>query len=154
MAEEFKEEIVLKTHLKLEKDEQQFGRIIELRENEASGSLKIRHEMKADKDGLIHNGFIFSTSSYIAAAAVNNKNGFVIGAIVHFFTPVKEGDIVEFEAKSLQKNGNKRIVDVVGKVGDIKVFVGEFTIAVMDRHILAVDLDEVATQIGGGTIEE
>ncbi|EJF07385.1 uncharacterized protein, possibly involved in aromatic compounds catabolism [Thiovulum sp. ES] len=146
MTEKKEEKIKLQTHLKFEGDPL-FGKIEEHKEGRVLATLKIRHEMKADKDGLIHNGFIFSSASYIAAVTVNKKYGFVIGSIVNFLSPVREGDVIEFEATTEQKNGKKRVVDIVGRIGDIKVFVGEFTVAIMERHILSVDLDEIETEI-------
>jgi acyl-coenzyme A thioesterase PaaI-like protein len=146
MAEQKEEKIKLQTHFKLEGDPL-FGKIEEHEEGRVLATLKIRHEMKADKEGLIHNGFIFSSASYIAAVTVNKKYGFVIGSIVNFLSPVREGDIIEFEAKTEQRNGKKRVVDIIGRIGDVKVFVGEFTVAVMERHILSVDLDQIETEI-------
>jgi acyl-coenzyme A thioesterase PaaI-like protein len=99
--------------------------------------------MYADEQHLIHNGFIFSSASYTAAAAVNEKYGFVIGSVVNFLTPVRDEDQIVFKAKSRQKIGRKRVVDVIGRVGDVKVFVGEFSVIVMEKHILNVKLDEI-----------
>jgi acyl-coenzyme A thioesterase PaaI-like protein len=147
MAESIEEEKhSLKTHLKFEGNPL-FGEIQNIGEDTLKATLKIRHDMKADRDGLIHNGYIYSSASFIAAATVNHKFGFVIASQVNFLTPVREGDLIEFEAHTEQQNGKKRIVDIVGKIGDVKVFIGEFTVAVMERHILSVDLDEVETEI-------
>jgi len=119
------------------------GKVERLKEGFAEVHLEIVEDMLADKIGLIHNGYIFSSASFAAAISVNEKYGFVIGSMVHFLTPVREHDIVVFKAKSRHKIGRKRVVDVVGRVHEIRVFIGEFTVTVMDRHVLNVKLDEI-----------
>ena len=119
------------------------GKVERVKEGFAEVHLEIIENMLADQIGLVHNGYIFSSASFAAAISVNEKYGFVIGSITHFLTPVREHDIVIFKAKSKHKIGRKRVVDVVGRVLDIKVFIGQFTVTVMDKHILNVKLDEV-----------
>jgi acyl-coenzyme A thioesterase PaaI-like protein len=119
------------------------GRLLKIDEGYAEVGIDIIQTMLADSDGLIHNGFLFSSASYAAALAVNEKNGFVIASIVHFLAPVKEQDHVIFKARSRHTIGRKRIVDVVGRVEDIKVFIGEFTVIVMEQHISNIQLQDI-----------
>ena len=119
------------------------GKVSKIKEGFAEVHFDIIENMLADNAGLIHNGFLFSSASLAAVAAVNEKYGFVIGSVNHFLTPVREHDQVIFKAKSRHKVGRKRVVDVIGRVQDIKVFIGEFTVVIMERHILNVKLDQI-----------
>ncbi len=136
-----KDNIVLQTHKTI--DIKFSGKVEKLKEHFAEVHLEISPEMSVDENGLIHNGFIFSGASLAATAAVNERYGFSIGAVVNFLTPVRQNDIVVFKAKSRQKLGRKRVVDVIGRVGDVKIFVGEFTVIVIEKHILSIRLDEI-----------
>jgi acyl-coenzyme A thioesterase PaaI-like protein len=135
------QDLTLHTHLTL--NEKYSGKVEKLKDGFAEVHLDVVSDMYADEQHLIHNGFIFSSASYTAAAAVNEKYGFVIGSVVNFLTPVRDEDQIVFKAKSRQKIGRKRVVDVIGRVGDVKVFVGEFSVIVMEKHILNVKLDEI-----------
>ena len=134
-------DVILQTHSKIY--EKYCGTVEKLRDSFAEVHLDIIKTMTADKQGLIHSGFIFSGASYAAAVAVNEKYGFVIGSVVNFLAPVRDDDTVIFKAHARQNIGRKRVVDVIGRVGDIKVFIGEFTVIVMDKHILKIKLDEI-----------
>jgi acyl-coenzyme A thioesterase PaaI-like protein len=132
------EGIALETHRKI--DHRYSGYINDLSENFAEVYLEIIEEMVVDDHGLVHDGFLFSAASFAAVSAVNEEFGIVIGAQSHFFSPVRVNDVVIFEAKSRQKDGKKRIVDVSGRVLDIKVFTGEFSVIIPDKHILSIKL--------------
>jgi len=132
---------VLETHNHINK--KYSGNVVKTKEGFAEIHLDIIEEMLADKMGLIHNGFIFSSASLSAVSAVNKKFGFVIGSVTNFLTPVREHDTIIFKAKARQKIGRKVIVDVIGRIQDIKIFIGEFTVVIMDKHILNIKLDEL-----------
>ena len=119
------------------------GKVEKLREGFAEVHLTIIKNMLADNIGLIHNGCIFSSASLAAVAAVNERYGFVIGSITHFLTPIREDDKVIFKAKSRHKIGRKRVVDVIGRIQDVKVFIGEFSVAIMEQHILNLKLEAI-----------
>jgi len=136
--------LVLDTHKKI--NDRFSGYVHSVEEGYAEIYLDIIDEMVADELGLVHGGFLFSSASFAAVAAINKPNAIVIGAQVHFFTPVRVDETVIFEAHSRHKIGKKRIVEVVGRVGDIKVFSGNFSIAVMDQHIHSIRLEEVKFQ--------
>jgi len=135
------QEVILETHTEI--DGKYSGYVDKLEDGFAEVHLDIIRDMYADEQGLIHNGFIFSGASFAAAAAVNHKYGFVIGAVINFLTPVRDEDKVVYQAVARQKVGRKRVVDVIGQVGDIKVFIGEFTVLIMEKHILNIKLDEI-----------
>ena len=140
-SQEEKLETQVFTHNKIY--EKYCGKLLSIEDGQAKVGLDIIQTMLADSEGLIHNGFLFSSASYAATLAVNEKNGFVIASIVHFLAPVREQDHVIFKAQSRHTIGRKRIVDVVGQVEDIKVFIGEFTVIVIDKHILNVKLNDI-----------
>lgn len=144
--------IVLETHKKI--SDRFSGYIHSIDKNYAEVYLEIVDEMIADEMGLIHSGFLFSAASFASVAAINNPNAIVIGAQVHFFTPVRVDTTVIFEANSRHKVGKKRIVEVTGRLGDIKVFSGNFSVAVMEQHILNIKLEEVKVKKKSSEDEE
>jgi acyl-coenzyme A thioesterase PaaI-like protein len=139
------EEMELETHTAL--DGNRFiGKVVDLDTGLSEVHLEITEEMVADSDGFIHTGYLFSSASFAATAATNEKNGFVIGASVHFLTPVREYDKIVFLAKARHLAGHKRVVEVVGKLGEVMVFRGDFTIIVTESHILSLKLDEITVK--------
>jgi acyl-CoA thioesterase len=136
--------IVLETHKKI--SDRFSGYIHSIDQGYAEVYLEIVDEMIADEMGLIHSGFLFSAASFASVAAINNPNAIVIGAQVHFFTPVRVDTTVIFEAHSRHKVGKRRVVEVTGRLGDIKVFSGSFSVAVMESHILNIKLEEVKVE--------
>jgi acyl-CoA thioesterase len=135
---EDKEEVVLKTHNKINQDLS--GELILIEHGYVEIKLTTTPEMVADDMGLIHGGFIFSAADYAAMAAVNEKNVVLVASDSQFLSPVKYGDIVDVVAKVRHKEGRKRNVLVEAYVHDIKVFEGEFKTVVLDRHVLKLKL--------------
>ncbi len=99
--------------------------------------LKTDNSMKVDKQGLVHGGFVFGLADYAAMLAVNDPNVVLGGADVKFLKPVKVGDVVVAEAKTISKKGKKHIVFVTVQQNDETVFSGEFTCFVLDKHVLS-----------------
>ncbi len=124
----------LQTHLAI--DESLSGRVVHLREGYAQVVLPTHRAMLADRQGLIHGGFLFGAADYAAMAAVNDPNVVLGAAEIRFLAPVRKGETVIFEAEVQSRKGKKRIVKVQGKVEGKKVFQGNFTAFVPDRHIL------------------
>lgn len=145
---EDKEEVVLKTHNKINQDLS--GELILIEQGYVEIRLVTLPEMVADEMGLIHGGFIFSAADYAAMAAVNEKNVVLVASDCQFLSPVKYGDTVEVVAKVRHKEGRKRNVQVEAYVHDIKVFEGEFKTVVLDRHVLKLKLvdDDEAESLG------
>ena len=74
------------THLKI--NESLSGKIIELKNGYSKVVLETSINMRTDKSGLIHGGFIFSMADYAAMVAVNHPNVVLGGANVKFLKPV------------------------------------------------------------------
>ena len=73
------------THLKI--NENLSGKIIELKDGYSKVVLETNSDMRADKSGLIHGGFIFSMADYAAMVAINHPNVVLGGANVKFLKP-------------------------------------------------------------------
>ncbi|MDR2151624.1 MAG: PaaI family thioesterase [Helicobacteraceae bacterium] len=99
-------------------------------------------EMAVDRRGLIHSGHIFSAANFAAIAAVNKPNAILAAARCNFLAPLKVGDEVVFEANSMQSSTRKRTVTVVGTIGKIKAFDGEFAVVITERHVLSLNILE------------
>jgi acyl-coenzyme A thioesterase PaaI-like protein len=94
--------------------------------------------MAADKQGLVHGGFIFCAADFAAMATVNDPYVVLAKSTVKFTAPVKVGDIVFLEGNIIQKEGNKATVEVSAKVEEKEVFKGEFLTAVLKQHVLSL----------------
>lgn len=116
------------------------GFLEEIEEDGALVRLNCTEEMVADQKGLIHSGFLFSSASYAALTAVNEKNAVIAVSKANFLSPLKLGDVVDFRARAFQNTGRKRVVEVIGTLRQNKVFEAEFSIVILDRHILSLDL--------------
>lgn len=133
-----KDDVLLKTHEDINQD--LCGEIQKLEQGFVKLKLVTVPEMVADSKNLIHSGFIFSAADYAAMAAVNERNVVLVASDCQFLSPVKFGDIVNFEAKVRHKEGRKRNIHVTGHVLEIKVFDGEFKTVVTERHVLKLKL--------------
>jgi len=126
----------LNTHLHI--DTSLCGKVMKLENGYAEVLLHTVQQMKADRQGLIHGGFIFGAADYAAMCAVNDPYVVLGSATSKFIAPVKVGDAVLYKAtiKIEASNGKKRIVEVVATVKDIIVFEGSFTTFVLAKHVL------------------
>jgi len=125
---------MLKTHLRI--DESLCGKVIHTEEGKAEVWFHTSASMIADERGLIHGGFLFGAADYAAMAAVNDPNVVLGAAEVKFLAPVRHGQSVLFRAEVTQQKGKKRMVAVTGECNDIKVFEGNFTAFVLQKHVL------------------
>ena len=132
--------IELKTHILI--DRSLCGEIVELTENYCKVRLETTKEMIADNEGLIHGGFIFSAADFAAMSAVNEPYVVLAASQVEFLAPIEYGDSVEFEANVKHKDSRKRVVDVIGRTLDVKVFEGKFTTVVLQDHVLDLKLKQ------------
>jgi len=126
------------THMKVNTNYS--GEVVKIDPGYARVVLDTVEIMRADEVGMVHGGFIFSAADFAAMAAVNEPNVILASCSCMFFSPVRIGDQVRFEAEEHQKEGRKRTVNVKGYVYDIKVFEGEFKTIITDRHVLRLDL--------------
>ncbi len=124
----------IRTHTEIRKDLS--GEPVELGEGYAKVKLKTTEDMKADKKGLIHGGFIFSAGDYTAMLCVNHPNVVLAGASVSFLKPVKVGDELIFEGKIIRDEGKKKVVQVIAKKGEEIAFKGDFYCVIPEKHVL------------------
>lgn len=116
------------------------GILDELNQDEAIVRLNCTEDMVVDEKGLIHSGFIFSSANYAATAAVNSPHSVLAVSKANFLAPLTLNDVVIFKAKAMQTEARKRVVEVIGYLHDVKVFEGEFSIVVLERHVLSLHL--------------
>jgi len=126
----------LQTHLKI--DSSLNGSVTQLKEGFAQVTLTTLPVMAADKEGLVHGGFIFAAADYAAMAVVNDPYVVLAKSNTKFIAPVKVGQIVILEATITQTNGNKATVEVTATVEGKTVFSGEFFTAVLKQHVLTL----------------
>jgi len=134
------EHIALATHLHINR--QLCGEVTEIRKNFARITLTTTMDMGTDELGLVHGGFIFGAADFAAMAAVNEPNVVLAEANVKFLAPTEAGKVVVFDAKCSHDNTRTRFVTVIGKMGDVKAFEGEFKAVVLDRHVLKLKLTD------------
>ena len=144
-----KEEVILTTHNEINQDLN--GELLVIEHGYVEVRLRTTPEMVADKHGLIHGGFIFSSADYAAMAAVNETNVVLIASECQFLSPVKLHDEVNIIARVRHKEGRKRNVNVVAFVHDIKVFEGEFKTVILDKHVLKLKLLDENKETAVGT---
>ena len=129
----------MKQNTHLEINHSLSGEILKLEQHYSKIQLQTTSEMRVDKMGLIHGGFIFSLADFAAMVAINHPNVVLGGANVRFLKPVREGDIVIAEAQLSKKEGKKLIVDVEIKRSNEIIFNGEFICFTPDTYILGDD---------------
>ncbi|MEO1954547.1 MAG: PaaI family thioesterase [Campylobacterales bacterium] len=144
-----KEEVILTTHNEINQDLN--GELLVIEHGYVEVRLRTTPEMLADKQGLIHGGFIFSSADYAAMAAVNETNVVLVASECQFLSPVKLHDEVNIIARVRHKEGRKRNVNVVAFVHDIKVFEGEFKTVILDKHVLKLKLLDESEETAVGT---
>jgi len=95
--------------------------------------------MSADKQGLVHGGFVFGAADYAAMSAVNDPYVVLGSSSSKFIAPVKVGDAVLCKAAVVNEKGKKKVVDVQAFVHEKLVFEGTFTTFttfVLAQHVL------------------
>ncbi len=112
------------------------GKVTKLQENHAEILLHTTQQMTADKQGLVHGGFVFGAADYAAMSAVNDPLVVLGASNSKFLAPVKVGDAVLCKATVVSEKGKKREVEVQAFVNEKLVFEGDFTTFVLDKHVL------------------
>ena len=103
--------------------------------------LELTEEMIADEKGLIHGGFIFSAADYCAMLSVNHPNVVLAKAEVKFLKPSSVGEKIIFEGIVIEKEHNKRVVEVHGKNEKNEiVFNGKFYCVITHKHVCEYNL--------------
>ncbi len=113
------------------------GKVTKLQENYSEVLLHTTQQMTADKQGLVHGGFIFGAADYAAMSAVNDPLVVLGASNSRFLAPVKVGDAVLCQASVVSEKGKKREVEVQAFVDEKLVFEGGFTTFVLDKHVLS-----------------
>jgi uncharacterized protein (TIGR00369 family) len=124
----------IRTHAKI--DRRLCGEPIHIKPGYSSVQLIASADMAVDDSGLIHGGFIFGLADYAAMIAVNDPNVVLGAAEVKFLKPSVTDDTLVAEARVTEEKNQKRIVAVVVKNGETRVFSGTFTCFVLEKHIL------------------
>jgi len=124
----------LNTHLNI--DTSLCGKVTKLQKNYAEVLLHTTQQMTADRQGLVHGGFIFGIADYAAMSAVNDPLVVLGASSSKFLSPVKVGDAVLCKATVVSEKGKKREIEVEAFVDEKLVFVGAFTTFVLDKHVL------------------
>ena len=134
------EHIDLKTHNLI--NQSLCGTIEELSDGYAKVRFITTDEMVVDKKGLIHAGFIFCGANFAAMAAVNKPSVVLAVARCNFLSAIALEDEVIFEAHSKQATSRKRTVSVVGTLNGLKIFEADFSVVVLDKHVLNLNLTD------------
>lgn len=112
------------------------GKVTKLQENYAEVLLHTTQQMTADRQGLVHGGFIFGAADYAAMSAVNDPLVVLGASSSKFLVPVKVGDAVLCKARVVSEKGKKREVKVQAFMSEKLVFEGSFTTFVLSQHVL------------------
>ncbi|MCS7261836.1 MAG: PaaI family thioesterase [Aquificaceae bacterium] len=127
--------MLLRTHQRI--DTSLCGQVVELSQGYAKLRLKTLECMRADEEGLVHGGFIFSLADFCAMAVVNEPTVVLAQASVRFLKPVVVGQELWAEGRLTRAEGKKRWVVVEVKRDGERIAEGEFLCVVPDRHVLS-----------------
>ena len=122
------------THLKI--DNRLCGEVMKIENGLAEVRLTTTPEMAADQEGLVHGGFIFGAADFAAMCAVNVPNVVLAGSECRFLAPSSVGDVIEFVANVVGREGVKAVVEVNAATGDQRVFTASFKTVVTKEHVL------------------
>jgi acyl-coenzyme A thioesterase PaaI-like protein len=123
------------THLHI--DTSLCGKVTRLEQNYAEILLHTTRQMAVDERGLVHGGFVFGAADYAAMCAVNDPYVVLGASTSKFIAPVRIGDVVVCKAAVIEEKGKRRTVEVKAFVKEEKVFEGNFTTFVLEKHVLS-----------------
>ena len=119
-----------------------YGNLITSGEGESKVVFTTTDMMAVDEEQTVNMGFIFNCAHYASICAINEDNISVSGAKSSFLAPIRVGEELEFHAQTRHSETRKRQVFVSANIKGIKVFEGEFSVVILDRHPLKVNLTE------------
>ncbi|MCJ7765613.1 MAG: PaaI family thioesterase [Thiovulaceae bacterium] len=122
------------THLKIENS--LCGEVVKIEEGLAHVRLVTTQQMAADSEGLVHGGFIFGAADFAAMCAVNEPNVVVAGSECRFLAPSRVGDVIEFDARVVEREGAKALVEVSAACSGKTLFTARFKTVVTKEHVL------------------
>jgi uncharacterized protein (TIGR00369 family) len=129
------EKLSIETHQNISRE--LCGAPVHLAEGEAHVSLETTPAMSVDPSGLVHGGFIFGLADYAAMLAVNHPYVVLAGSSCQFIKPVRAGEHVTAQARITEDSGRKKTVRVTVSRDDTKVFSGDFTCVILEKHVLS-----------------
>jgi len=122
------------THLKI--DNGLCGEAVKIGKGLAHVSLVTTQQMAADNEGLVHGGFIFGAADFAAMCAVNEPNVVLGSGECRFLAPSRVGDIIDFEARIVEREGARAVVEVSAASGERPLFRARFKTVVTNEHVL------------------
>lgn len=120
------------------------GHIDSLTPETAVVSLITSKMMMADKEEMVHSGFIGSACEYAALLVVNEPNGMIYSVNSQYFSCVRVGEEVKITASVRHMDSRKREIDVVAKMDSIKVYEAKINIVIPEYHPLKIHLLDIA----------
>ncbi len=122
------------THLKI--DNGLCGEVVKIKKGLAHVRLATTQQMAADHEGLVHGGFIFGAADFAAMCAVNEPNVVLASSECRFLAPSRVGDLIDFEARIVEREGVKAVVEVSAASGERPLFTARFKTVVTKEHVL------------------
>jgi acyl-coenzyme A thioesterase PaaI-like protein len=122
------------THLKI--DNGLCGDIVKIEQGFARVRLVATQQMAADNEGLVHGGFIFGAADFAAMCAVNEPNVVLGSGECRFLAPSRVGDVIDFEARIVEREGTRAVVEVSAASGGRPLFTARFKTVVTKEHVL------------------
>ena len=108
-----------------------------LSQGEASVEMNTTDSMAVDNEGLVHGGFVFGLADHAAMLAINHPFVVLAASNCKFLKPSRPGEHLVANAKITNEDGKKRTVEVNVMRSEDKIFTGEFTCAVLEKHVLS-----------------
>ena len=108
-----------------------------LSQGEASVEMNTTDAMTVDNEGLVHGGFVFGLADHAAMLAINHPFVVLAASNCRFLKPSRPGEHLVANAKITNEDGKKRTVEVNVMRSEDKIFKGEFTCAVLEKHVLS-----------------
>jgi len=131
------EQVIEKEYLKVLNSIQKTNEyeIVDLNEHKAKVKLNLENTQTSDDSKTVFEGEIYKCANFCAVSAVNEANVFAINSNIDFLAQVEvsQKEMI-FESKALSSSQGKKFIEVVGKVNDITVFIGSFTVLKLDKR--------------------
>jgi len=130
---EVKESVALKVLTAVQKSNSY--EIIEITHGYIKVKFNLEKAESADNPHMVFEAEIFKVANFVALAAVNEPDSFLISSHVDFLSQVEiQSKELIFEAKAVSSSLGKRFVEVTAKSNDIAIFLGDFTVLKLDKR--------------------
>ena len=134
------QKVEINTHHKI--DKAVCGEVSELKMGYSKVEFKANKDMIVDEYNLVHAGFVYNAAANAAMFAVNEPFAELVSSEAKYLAPIESGKVITFEATASHLATRTRDVTVIGRVGEIKIFEGEFKIVILDKHPLRIKLSD------------